>query len=180
MNDFKKKMKEKIKIYSNEQYLDGFIKKEFLTEDSVADIYLNVSDKYELIHPWTMGNQIELKQEVYDYIENKTSMLGNHIPICMHIAGYSFSSKEEGMIRHILKEHYAIELYKVQKLYNKLKHKIIGMISFGLLEILGFLFSFSLWEAMDCMIYSFNQVKHDREAVTQNLLMSVEYDKKEL
>ncbi len=194
MDTFKKKLKEKIKKYSNDQYLDGYIKKEFFTSDGDADIYINIEDKYELFDSWTIGGQIDLEKDVYEFIEEKTSMLGNHIPINLHIVGYEFTSHEQGVIRHILKEHYAIELYKAQKEYTNYKNKIlclilIGFASFGLysflffverfnylVEVFGFLFSFALWEAMDCAIYSFSEAKEKREAITQNLLMNVSFD----
>lgn len=193
MDDFKEKMKEKIRQYSNEQYLDGYIKKEFITKDGDADIFINVDEKYDLFDSWTIGEQVDLEKDVYDYIEEKTSMLGNNVPINLHIIGCEFTPHEQGIIKHILKEHYAIELYKVQQRYTQLKQKIFGLIVFGiacflsysilffadnlnyLVEIFGFLFSFSLWEAMDCIIYSFSEVKDEREAVTQNLLINVDF-----
>lgn len=198
MNQFKYKVKEKIKQYSNNQYLSGYIKKEFLTNDNDADIFINVQDKYELFDSRTIGNQIDLNNSIYEYIEDKTSMLGNDVPINLHIVGHSFTSHEQGIIRHILKEHYAIELYKVQQNYIVLKRKIIGLIIFGILsfilysflfflenfnylvEIFGFLFSFSLWEAFDCIIYSFSEIKKEREAVTQNLLINVDFGNKDV
>ena len=194
MDDFKLKMKEKIKQYSNEQYLDGYIKNEFLTKDGDADIYINISEKYELFDSWTMGEQTDLEKNVYDYIEDKTAMLGNHIPIHLHITGCTFTPREQEIIRHILKEHYAIELYKVQQKYTQLKHKIVGLVCFGfcsfllytilfffqnfnyLVEVFGFLFSFSLWEAMDSYLYTFSEVRFEREAVTQNLLITVDFE----
>jgi len=193
MDDFKEKVKEKIRQYSNEQYLDGYIKKEFLTDDGDADIFINIDEKYDLFDSWTVGQQIDLESDVYEYIEDKTSMLGNHTPINLHIIGCEFTPHEQGIIRHILKEHYAIELYKVQQEYQKYKRKIIGLIIVGILsfalysflyfledfnylvEVFGFLFSFSLWEAMDCVIYSFSEVKEEREAITQNLLINVDF-----
>ena len=193
MNKFKSKMKEKIRQYSNEQYLDGYIRNEFLTKDGDADIFINVDEKYDLFDSWTVGSQTDLETDVYDYIEEKTAMLGNHVPINLHIIGCEFTPHEQGIIRHVMKEHYAIELYKTQQRYKELKHKIIGLIFVGiisfilysflyflddfnyLVEVFGFLFSFSLWEAMDCIIYSYSEVKDEREAVTQNLLMNVDF-----
>ena len=46
---------------------------------------------------------------------------------------------------------------------------------FGL-EILGFLFSFALWEGFDSMIYDFKEIKKEREDITQNLLTNVVFD----
>lgn len=194
MDEFKSKMKEKIKQYSNKQYLDGYIKNEFLTNDGDADIYINIQEKFELFDSWTVGDQTELEKDVYDYIEEKTAMLGNHVPIHLHIIGCEFTPHEQGTIRHILKEHYAIELYKVQQKYTELKMKIFGLILFGclsfllytilfflkdfnyLVEVFGFLFTFSLWEAWDCIIYAFSEIKYKREAVTQNLLINVDFN----
>ena len=194
MKEFKKKMKEKIKKYSNEQYLDGYIENEFLTGDGDADIFLNIHDKFELFNSWTVGDQVDLENDVYDFIEKKTAMLNNDVPINLHILGCEFTPHEQGVIRHILKEHYAIELYKVQKEFKRLRNKIIGLFIFGLIcfflytvlyfqenfnylgEVFGFLFSFSLWEAMDRLIYSLSEIRNEREAVTQNLLMEVDFN----
>ena len=194
MNDFKKKMHEKIKQYSRDEYLDGYIKNEYLTKDGDADIYLNIDSLDDLFDKRTSGNQIDLNADVYDFIENKSSMLSNDTIINLHISGLELSAKEQGMVKHIIKEHYAIELYKVQKEYSKYRNKIVGLLFIGiitilsyfiiylsvdsglLLEVFGFIFSFSLWEACDCIIYTLSDIKLDREMVTQNLLMNVEFD----
>ena len=193
-NDFKNKMMDKIKLYSDRQYLEGYIRNEFLTSDNDADIFLNISDKDELFDTWTTGNQLDLENDVYDFIEEKTSMLDSDIPINLHIIGIEFNSLEQEKIKHILKEHYAIELYKVQKIYKMLQHKIISLFLIGIcsllcylvlylftdfsffLEVFGFVFSFALWEAFDSLIYSFSEIRIEREAVTQNLLINVTFD----
>ena len=196
MSNFKEKMHEKINMYSNKEYLDGYIRNEFMTDDYDADLYLNIESNDELFDSRTSGRQLELNSDIYEYIEDKSSMLDSSVKLQLHILGGKFTSHEMGVIRHILKEHYAIELYKVQKEYTRIKNKIrnlilVGIISFILyallffltdfefgLEILGFLFSFSLWEGFDSMIYDFNEIKKNREDVTQNLLMSVSFDSK--
>ena len=47
------------------------------------------------------------------------------------------------------------------------------------LEVFGFIFSFSLWEAFDLLIYDFTYVKGQREAITQNLLTEVNFEYEE-
>ena len=193
MNTLKKKMKEKIKIFSNDQYLDGYIKNEFLTDDGDADIFLKLHNKSELFDERTVGHQKELLNSVYEYIEDKTSVLSSSVKIHLHFIGVELNSREQGIARHILKEHYAIELYKIQKEYSKYRNKIIGLIIIGFLcliaylllylntdfnfflEVFGFLFSFSLWEAFDCYLYTFSDIKETRIAITQNLLMDVDF-----
>lgn len=194
MNDFKNKMNEKIKQYSRDEYLAGYIKNEYLTKDGDADIYLNIKNNNELFDSRTSDNQIDLNLNVYNYIENKSSVLSNDTILNLHIVGANLTAKEQGMVKHIFKEHYAIELYKIQKKYNKYRNKIIGLLFIGiltilsyfiiyftentslLLEVFAFIFSFSLWEAGDCYIYTLSDIKIEREAITQNLMMNVEFD----
>ncbi len=194
MSEFKKKMQEKIKQYSNDEYLDGYIRSEYLTKDGDADIYLNIETLDDLFDSRTSGNQIELNPEIYEFIDNKSSMLPSDTILNLHITGVNLTPKEQGIVKHIIKEHYAIELYKVQKEFSKYRNKIVSLLILGiialiiyfniyfiedfdlLLEAFAFLFSFSLWEAGDCYIYTLSDIKLERENITQDLLMNVEFD----
>ena len=197
MNDFKKKMNEKIEQYSNEKYLDGYIKNEFLTDDEDADIFLKVYNKYDLFDSRTVGNQLDLLKSIYDFIEDKSSMLDSDVQIDLHIQGCNLDNKDQENVRHILKEHYAIELYKIQKEYVKFKDRIINLFAVGFgalllysffffftdfdyfLTILSFLFTFALMEAIDLYIGKFSSIKKNREDITQNLLMNITFDNKD-
>lgn len=194
MNSFNEKVKEKIKQYSNQEYLDGYIKEEFLTDDGDADIFIYLESKDELFDSRTRGKQKELNSDIYDFIEDKSSMLDNDTRINFHINGIELTSKEQGIVKHLVKEHYAIELYKSQNEYLKIKNKIFKLIILGLtsfllyiffffatdfdffIEVFGFIFSFALWEGFDAMIYSLSEIKEEREAITQNLLMDIEFN----
>jgi hypothetical protein len=193
MNDFKNKVHEKIKEYSNDDYLNGYINNEYSTNDNDADIYLKVREKDDVIDRHTTDNQIALRDDVYEYLEKKSSMLESDIPINLHIIGYEFTSKEQGVIKHLVKEHYSIELYKIQKEYKKTRNKAIILIVTGLVclaiylylvlilestvmsEIFVFLFTFSLWEAFHSILYILSDVKDKRESITQNLLTNVDF-----
>ncbi len=193
MNDFKNKVHEKIKEYSNDDYLNGYINNEYSTNDNDADIYLKVREKDDVIDRHTTDNQIALRDDVYEYLEKKSSMLESDIPINLHIIGYEFTSKEQGVIKHLVKEHYSIELYKIQKEYKKTRNKAINLIVTGLVclaiylylvlilestvmsEIFVFLFTFSLWEAFHSILYILSDVKDKRESITQNLLTNVDF-----
>ena len=191
--DFKKKMKEKIKEYSNEKYLQKYIETEYNFNDKDADVYLQVYSKNELFDSRTVGKQKSLTDKFYSYVESKTDMLDNDIPINLHIIGYAFPSKDQEEIKHLIKEHYSIELYKVQKEYKKVLNKAMYLLLAGLIflliylaiiifvktnvssEIFAFLFTYSLWEALHGIIYVLSKVKDKRAAVTQNLLMEVDF-----
>ena len=197
MSEFKKKMKEKIKLYSDKKYLDGYIQKEYMTDDDDADIFIKVNTIDDLIDSRTVHDQIDLVPDIYEFIEEKSSMLENDVKLHLHILGLNLTSREQGMVKHILKEHYAIELYKIQKEFVKYKNKIISLVMIGLvafgcytylyldsnldffMEVFGFIFSFALWEAFDCLIYSFSDIKKEREAITQNLLMNIGFEDEE-
>ena len=194
MNNFNEKVKEKIKQYSNQEYLNGYIKEEFLTDDGDADIFIYLESKDELFDSRTRGKQKELNSDIYEFIEEKSSMLDNDTKINFHINGIELTSKEQGLVKHLFKEHYAIELYKSQNEYLKTKNKIFKLIVLGLtsfllyiffffatdfdffIEVFGFIFSFALWEGFDAMIYSLSEIKEEREAITQNLLMEIEFN----
>jgi hypothetical protein len=195
MAGFKQKVKEKIKQYSNDEYLDGYIKNEFLTKDGDADVILKVTSHNALFDARTEDNQLDLNSKIYDYIDNKTSMLNNDIMVHLHIKGLNLSHHDQGIVKHIINEHYAIELYKVQKQYIRYKKKVFKLIILGLffllcyaliafhfsskffIEVFGFLFSFTLWEAFDTLIYAFSDIKLKREIITQKLLMEIDFEK---
>lgn len=194
MNDFKKKMGKKIEQFSSKDYLDSYIRNEFLTDDGDADIYLKISSKDDLIDNRTVNNQIDLRSEIFEFVENKTALLDNDIKISLHIIGVKLSENEQIMIKNIFREHYAIELFKIQKDYKNQKEKVLSLFLIGcisllsylllylftdfdfFLEVFGFIFSFALWEAFDQLIYEISDTKFEREAISQNLLIEIIFD----
>ena len=194
MNDFKKKMGKKIEQFSSKDYLDSYIRNEFLTDDGDADIYLKISSKEDLIDNRTVNNQIDLRSEIFEFVENKTALLDNDIKINLHIIGVKLSENEQIMIKNIFREHYAIELFKIQKDYKNQKEKVLSLFLIGcisllsylllylftdfdfFLEVFGFIFSFALWEAFDQLIYEISDTKFEREAISQNLLIEIIFD----
>lgn len=194
MNEFKSQVKEKIKLYSNDEYLKGYISKEYLTSDKDADIFLYVNDEIPVFDSRTSGNQIDLNKDIYEYIEDKASILENDVRIHFHIMNSNLDDNEQGKVKHIIKEHYAIELYKVQRDFSNARKKAFHLSIFGLFvlliyfilynydlseflfEVLSFIFSFSIWEALDAVIYTLSDIRLNRESITQFLLMNVSFD----
>ena len=196
MNNIKKKVREKIKKYSNEEYLDGYIKNEYLTDNGNADIFLKINNRNELIDSRTIGNQLDLNKSVYDFIDDKVSMLNSNIKVSLHILEDNLTNIEQEKVKHIISEHYAIELYKIQKDYRRYTSKVFKLCYIGIvfllfyialalsfesslfIEIFIFLFSFSLWEAFDTFIYAVSDIKIEREKITQKLIMDISFDNK--
>ena len=194
MTDFQKKVQEKINLYSKKTYLNGYMEDEYTISNGFADVYLYVTEIEELYDTRTMGKQLDLRPDIYEYVENKTSMLDNDIQIRLHIVGYDVDSKEANTIKHIFKEHYAIELYKAQKNYKNSLTKTIGLLLFAVLvtamyfvllkftdlsftaEFLSVIFSFTIWEAISRFIFELPELNNTREAVTQNLLIDISFN----
>lgn len=194
MIDIEKELKEKVAKFSNKEYLEGYIKNEFLTDDGDADIVIKLKDKAELFDERTIEKQLELKKDIYKYIDDKAAILDNNIQINFHIKGLDLTEKEQGRARHIIKEHYAIELYRIQKEYQINKKKIIRLFLLGLLflllyaicysltksdflrEVFVFLFSFSLWQAFEKLIFNLSNLKTNRDAIAQKLLINIEFN----
>ncbi|MBQ3298430.1 MAG: hypothetical protein IJG97_06545 [Bacilli bacterium] len=197
MNDFNTKLKEQIKKYSNKQYLDKYIQEEYLTEDGEADIFIKLTNKNQLFDERTFGNQLDLDSNIYEFVEEKSSMLDSSVQIRLNIVGLHLTKEEQNQVRDIIKEHYAIELYKIQKEYNKYRNEIFKLVLIGIfslifygfldlnttltffMEVMCFIFSFALWQAFENIIYDFRDVKETRKDITQNLLMNVTFDEKE-
>ena len=193
MNNFKKQINEKIKLYSNEEYLDEYIKNEFLTDDGYSNIILRLRNKDDLFDYRTTGKQLDLDKSIYRYLEEKASMLNADEKLKLNIICDFLNNDEKEKVTHIIKEHYAIELYKIQKEYKRNMIKIFRLLLLGLLfliiyaliayntksklfiEIFGFLFSFTLWEAFEYLIYDLSDIKRQRKSITEKLLMEIEF-----
>jgi hypothetical protein len=76
--DFKQKMKEKIKEYSNEKYLQKYIETEYNFNDKDADIYLQVYSKNELFDSRTVGKQKSLTDKLYIKYESSVDLYLSH------------------------------------------------------------------------------------------------------
>lgn len=194
---FQEKMEEVLKKVSSRSYVEDYIKKEFVTDDGDADLFLNIEKREDLFDSRTVDQQKDLTFDVYDFIEEKTAILSSNMKIHLHITGMYLSPREQELVRHILREHYAIELNKIQRQYIKYRNRIVTLVLFGvlvfliysllffltdytfLLEVLGFMFTFALWEALDCYITDFSDVKSERIEITQNLLLDVDFEHKE-
>ena len=197
MNDIKEEVKEKIKQYSNEEYFDGYIKNEFLTDNGKADIFLKITSKEELFDSKTMGNQLDLNNGIYKFLDSKTSILDNNIKIKLNIVSENIKKKDLEKVKHLISEHYAIELYKAQKQYKKNNIKFIKLIIVGMLflifyaiialsstskffiEVFGFLFSFTLWHAFETLMNTLKAIKIKRESITQKLVMDIVFNNNE-
>lgn len=194
MNNIKKESNEIIKKYSNKEQLKDYIKKEFLTDDEDAHIYLVIEDRHDLFDKRTVEGQLDIKNDIYSYIDNKAAVLDNSTKLHFHIKGLITSEEDEENVKKIIREHYAIELYKSQREYKLNKYKMVTLILLGiimlsiyaivyiwtksafLLEVFGFLFSFALWQAFEIFMYNLSDIRFNSESIAQKLLMNIDFE----
>ena len=83
MDNFKEKMKDNFDKYSNEEYLESYLKNEFLTDDGDADIFLNINKKDELFDSKTVGKQLSIKKDIFCFpsFSNLTSVVSVDITL---------------------------------------------------------------------------------------------------
>ena len=197
MNKIKKEVKEKINEYSKEKYLNKYIENEFLTSNGDANIYIKLNNKEELFDSKTVGTQKDLNNDIYEFLDSKSSILSSDIQINLYILGLNLSKEEKEEVQELIKEHYAIGLYKKQKEHKRVEIKVFRLLLIGIIftifyaltikysksdlfnEILLFIASFSIWEAFDFILYDLIDIKRERESVTQKLLIDVYFDKEE-
>lgn len=197
MNNIKKEVNKKISEYSKKEYLDKYIEKEFLTDNGDANIYIKINKKEELYDSKTIYNQKDLNNDIYEYLDSKSSILSSDVQINLYILGVTLSNEEKDEVKKLIKEHYAIELYKTQKEHRRYEIKICRLLLLGIIftifyaltlkysnydlfnEILLFLSSFSIWEAFDFIIYDLTDIKREREFITQKLLIDIYFSKDE-
>ena len=197
MNNIKKEVKEKINEYSKKEYLNKYIESEFLSDNGDANIYIKINSKEELFDSKTIGNQKDLNSDIYEFLDSKASILSSDIQINLYILGLDLKEEEKEEVKNLIKEHYAIEIYKKQKEHRRIEIKVFRLLLIGIIftifyaltlkysnydifnEILLFIASFSIWEAFDFILYDLIDIKREREFITQKLLIDIYFSKDE-
>ena len=197
MNNIKKEVKEKINEYSKKEYLNKYIESEFLSDNGDANIYIKINSKEELFDSKTIGNQKDLNSDIYEFLDSKSSRLSSDIQINLYILGLDLKKEEKEEVKNLIKEHYAIEIYKKQKEHRRIETKVFRLLLIGIIftifyaltlkysnydifnEILLFIASFSIWEAFDFILYDLIDIKREREFITQKLLIDIYFSKDE-
>lgn len=122
-----------------------YIAKEFLTEDGKAQLDVHLTDNIELFNPLSIGRQLELSNDIYDYIDTKLDTIPAIHPIRICFIGPKLDEKTQELIKEILKERFAFNLRAKQAQLNKNFWKIVALATFGFV-VLGLYFTFQLLE----------------------------------
>lgn len=176
---------------ADHQTLGQYIDEEYMDADGYAVIDINLYDGLALYDPLSMGRQLELSQELYDFIERKAYILPAQLPLKLRFHGGGLSAEEQERIRRLLIEHYTVSLH--DKMWDKRinRRKLVGMTAVGLLflsmyfyfalkredelflEVLSVIGSFALWEAADCLMLERRDINTEIRNIAQHLTQEV-------
>lgn len=176
---------------ADHQTLGQYIDEEYMDADGYAVIDINLYDGLALYDPLSMGRQLELSQELYDFIERKAYILPAQLPLKLRFHGGGLNADEQERIRRLLTEHYTVSLH--DKMWDKRinRRKLVGMTAVGLLflsmyfyfalkredelflEVLSVIGSFALWEAADCLMLERRDINTEIRNIAQHLTQEV-------
>lgn len=161
---------------STERYLE----KEYLDEDNNAVIYVNAYDGIEWFDKLSIGNQVTLNQDIYDYIDRKAYYIPISYPIIIQFVNVDLNDKEQNQIIRLIKEHYTLILNdkSIDLHFNFIT--ILSLFTLGIIlliiyftmniaevgeiisEVLSIAASFSLWEAVDYFLLERKDITKER------------------
>lgn len=176
---------------TNLQTLRQYIDQEYMDADGYAVIDIALYDGLALYDPLSMGRQLDLSEELYDFIARKAAILPAQLPLKLCFHGGGLDAREQERVRQLLTEHYTVCLH--DKLWDKRinRRKLIGMTVVGLLflslyfyfalkredglflEILSVIGSFALWEAADSLMLERRDINTEIRNIAQHLTQEV-------
>lgn len=170
-----------------------YIYQEYL-EDDKAIIYVDAS-QLELFDPLSYGNQIEMNEELYAFIERKSYPVPVKYPIIVRFCNREFTKSEQELIQKLIVERYSVELRdKILDLkINKIKVialTVVGVVLLGIyfslqlanlgnifMEFLSIAGTFALWEAVDFYLLERKDLKTQKYNTGQLAMIEVQFSK---
>jgi len=178
---FRQQMVKKIRQYedvmpSMEQYLED----EYLDENNNAVIRINAYEGIGWYDPLSIGNQVSLNQDIYDFIDRKAYYIPIRYPIIIQFENVDLNEKEQNHITSLIKEHYTLILKdkRIDLQFNFITILTLFVLGIILLivyftlntaelgdvfsEILSIAASFALWEAVDYYLLERRKIASER------------------
>lgn len=186
-NQLKKATARRSALLTLRQYID----QEYMDADGYAVIDIALYDGFARYNPLSLGRQLDLNEEIYDFIERKASIIPAQLPLKLCFHGGNLDAAEQERVRQLLTEHYTVCLH--DKLWDKRsnRRKLVGMSAVGLfflslyfyfalkredglfLEILSVIGSFALWEAADSLMLERRDINAEIRSIAQHLTQEV-------
>nr|WP_294494229.1 hypothetical protein [uncultured Anaerosporobacter sp.] len=177
----RRRMVKNIRRFENNMLsMERYLEKEYLDEDNNAVIYVNAYDGIEWFDKLSIGNQVTLNQDIYDFIDRKAYYIPIRYPIIIQFVNVDLNEKEQNQIIRLIKEHYTSILNdkRIDLHFNFIT--ILSLFTLGIIlliiyftinmaevgeiisEVLSIAASFALWEAVDYFLLERKDISKER------------------
>lgn len=177
----RRRIAKNIRRFENEMSsMEDYLEKEYLDKDNNAIIYVNAYDGIEWFDKLSIGNQVTLNQDIYDFIDRKAYNIPIRYPIIIQFVNVELKEKEQNQIISLIKEHYSLILNdkRIDLHFNFIT--ILSLFTLGIIlliiyftiniaevgeilsEVLSIAASFALWEAVDYFLLERKEISKER------------------
>lgn len=170
---------QRLKKYQKEKF--EYYKKinELNINDNETYIPIRVNSMDDIISNYSVRNNEMLSEEFINILASKAAYTTLEYPIVLEILNDSFSSEEKILIRKLIKNHFSLLTIDKETELKALKRKgnfflFIGVFFFlilfllydsnifeGILEIVLFISSFSIWEWAEMIIFEHDELTEE-------------------
>lgn len=175
--------RQSLKKYQKEKFENYKKINELNISDDGAHIPIRVNSMDDIISNYSVRNNEMLSAEFIDILSNKAAYTTLDYPIVVEILNDSFSSEEKILIRKLIKNHFSLITITKETELKALKRKeyfflFIGVFFFiilfllydsnifeGILEVVLFISSFSIWEWAELIIF-------EQDELTEQILLN--------
>lgn len=177
----RRRMVKNIRRFENNMLsMERYLEKEYLDEDNNAVIYVNAYDGIEWFDKLSIGNQVTLNQDIYDFIDRKAYYIPIRYPIIIQFVNVDLNEKEQNQIIRLIKEHYTSILNDKRTDLHFNFITILSLFTLGIIlliiyftiniaevgeiisEVLSIAASFALWEAVDYFLLERKDISKER------------------
>ena len=176
--------------------VEEYIKKEFLDDDGYYTIIINLYDGFSLYNNLSVGKQLELNSEIYNYIDTKSMVIPYSYKLKVKFIGRKLDNEDKKMIEYLIREHYYVVKEKVKSDLRKLTIKMYLLLLLGFillavyflifrkivdslfLELFSIIGTFSIWESFGIYFFDRKELLNTYYDSLQNFEQVIEFDGK--
>ena len=134
-----KKTKRNLRKYRNTKFnYSNFINEYYIDDDGYAYISTKVKDISDIISKHSIRDYEWVNLDYVEYVNNQAKYIPVGESILLEICGHKFSSKDEEMIKRVLKQYFGLKFGDsiIEKNINK--RKALVLLIFGIISTLLF------------------------------------------
>ena len=170
---------DKLKKYQRKKFKRYKELNELTTKNDEAYIVLKVKNMESILSEFSSDERPTLKEEFYDLIERKASVIPLDLPLVLEIKNDNFTSSDKILIRKLIKNYFELKKVAKEVEEDSLSRKGRFLLTVGILcicvsfvlwnvnsltfvnEMISVLSSFSIWEFGSLMLFEYDAIKEE-------------------